>query len=265
MIDLHCHILPAVDDGIQNITDSINMAKDAKKEGINKILLTPHHMDGEYLNHKASVESKTNNLQQILIDNNVNVELRAGQEVHINGDLIEAIESDDILYADGLTKKYMLLEFPHNGIPQYSEKMIFEIIVRGITPIIVHPERNLGFMKNPDLLYEFVKQGCLTQLTATSYLGGFGKKIEKFTEQIIDSGLGFTFSSDAHNFDGRRFRMDEAYSKLERKMGKEFSDEYAQNAENIWNGKDIDVGKIEKISEQGKFASILNKIVGKGK
>lgn len=261
MIDLHCHILPAVDDGSDNITQSLKMAEQAYSEGIDKILLTPHHMDSEYVNHPKKVEEMCFNLQKIFKDNSINIDLRAGQEVHLNGSLIDEIERGDILYPDGDSKKYIMLELPHSGVPEYTNDMIFEIIVRGITPVIVHPERNKGFQKNPDKLYDIVSQGCLTQLTATSYVGGFGKDIEMFTEQIINSGLGHLFSSDAHNLSGRRFRMQEAFEKLEKNNGKETVLYFKKNAEDIWYGNKINAREFYKIKKQSSFINKIRKFL----
>lgn len=260
MIDLHCHILPAVDDGSKTIDNSLKMAIQAQKEGIKKILLTPHHMDGEYVNHKNQTMLHVKNFQNDLWDNNIDIEVRAGQEVHINGDLIKSIENDDILYADKCGK-YLMLELPHDSIPEYTENIIFELKVKGITPVIVHPERNHGFQNNPDKLYDLVSQGCLTQITATSYVGGFGKHVQKFTEQIIDAGLGFTFSSDAHNMSGRKFRMQEAYELLTKKKGRKLSNYYKENAEKIWNGHSIEIANIRKIKKKGFIKSIFNRIL----
>lgn len=258
MIDLHCHVLPAVDDGSQNLDMSLQMAEQAKKEGINKILLTPHHMDGEYVNHKNEIVLAVKNFQKDLIDNNIDIEVRAGQEVHINGNLLSNVDNDDILYTN-TNDKYMMLELPHGGVPEYTEDMIFELKLKGITPVIVHPERNHGFQNNPDKLYDLVTQGCLTQLTATSYVGGFGKHIQKFTEQIIDAGLGFTFSSDAHNMTGRRFRMSEAYELLA--QGENVANAFKDNAEKIWNGQDVEIRDISKIRKESLLKSFFNKII----
>lgn len=260
MIDLHCHMLPAVDDGAKTISMALDLAKEAESEGIDKILLTPHHMDGEYINHKENVKKASNNLQMILRDNSIDIELRPGQEVHINGSLLEAVDNGDVLFADRLNKKYMMLEFPHSGVPEYAKDMIFELEVKGITPIIVHPERNHGIQQNPDILFDLVSQGCLTQITATSYVGGFGKNIQKFTEQIIDAGLGFVFSSDAHNLSGRRFRMKEAFDRLEKKKGRDFSLNFQENAEKIWNGETVKTGRIEKIHEKSTLSKLLKKL-----
>ncbi|CAI2647879.1 Tyrosine-protein phosphatase YwqE [Apilactobacillus kunkeei] len=258
MIDLHCHILPCIDDGSNSIDLSIKMAKQAEREGVKKILATPHHMDGEYINHKKNVIRDVKNLQMIFWDNGIDIELRAGQEVHMNGDLLKSIDNDDVLFDDISGVRYMMLEFPHFDIPEYSKDIIFQLKLRGITPIIVHPERNTEFQKRPEKLYDFVSQGCLTQITATSYVGGFGKEIQKFSDKIVEAGLGFMFSSDAHNLEGRRFRMQEAFERLSKKMGDEFMHEYDSNATRVWNGQKVEIGKIHHIKKDGKIKKILS-------
>ncbi|AKP65338.1 capsular polysaccharide biosynthesis protein [Levilactobacillus koreensis JCM 16448] len=247
LIDLHCHILPGVDDGSKNMDMSLEMSKDAVKQGITHILLTPHHMDGEYTNHKVDVIRKTGELQNELNDAGIPLTVFPGQEVHLTGDLLKALDDDDILFMDE-TNRYLLLEFPHSGIPEYTEDMIFELMARGITPVLAHPERNHGFQKDPDRLYDFVQMGCLTQLTSSSYLGVFGDSVEKLTEKIIKSGLGFVFSSDAHNFKGRRFLMADAFQKLIKKEGLREAELFNDNAKSIINGETIAVPHIQKIS-----------------
>ncbi|WP_269148136.1 CpsB/CapC family capsule biosynthesis tyrosine phosphatase [Pediococcus damnosus] len=118
-----------------------------------------------------------------------------------------------------------------------------------MTPVLVHPERNQGFMQNPDQLYEFVAQGCLTQLTASSYVGVFGTHVQEFTEQIINAGMGFIFASDAHNFKGRNFKMAQAFEKLEKNKGERFAEVYKENAKSIINGDDVVFGEIHHIHD----------------
>lgn len=249
MIDLHCHILPDVDDGSPDMETSLKLAKVAVEQGITHMLLTPHHMDGDYLNHKADVIEKTTAFQEALDRNQIRLTVFPGQEVHITGELIQATDRDDILFADE-GNRYLILELPHNEVPEYTEKMLFALQTRGITPVLVHPERNQGFMQDPDKLYEFVSQGCLTQLTASSYVGVFGEHVQKFTEQIVDAGLGFVFASDAHNLQGRNFKMAQAFEKLEKNKGKGLSTTYQKNARNIINGEDIIFEEIYHIKER---------------
>lgn len=120
MIDLHCHILPGVDDGSPDMETSLGLAKVAVEQGITHMLLTPHHMDGEYLNHKADVITKTKAFQEALDQNNIQLTVFPGQEVHITGELIQAIERDDILFADE-NNRYLMLELPHNEVPPDSQ------------------------------------------------------------------------------------------------------------------------------------------------
>lgn len=251
LIDLHCHILPGVDDGAKDRTMALQMAEAAVNQGISHILLTPHHMDSHYTNHKLDVIKHTGAFQQDLIDHEIPLKVFPGQEVHLTGDLLKAIFDDDILFMDS-GNRYLLLEFPHNEVPEYAENMIFELTSRGITPVLAHPERNQGFQKDPDRLFSFVEMGCLTQLTSSSYLGVFGKNIQTLTEKIIKANLGFVFASDAHNFEGRRFMMREAFNRLSEQVDVKTAERFNQNAKNILNGDDVEIGDIKRISDVKK-------------
>lgn len=97
-----------------------------------------------------------------------------------------------------------MLEFPDDDVPSYTSEMIYELMQRGIIPIIVHPERNTRIMKRPDILYELLSRGCLSQITVGSYVGAFGHKVQKFSKQLIQAGQAYIFASDAHNLLNRR-------------------------------------------------------------
>jgi len=247
LIDLHCHILPGVDDGSKDLQMSLDLAKVAVDQGISHSLLTPHHMDGDYTNHKKDVIRKTNDFQNALNNAGIPLTVFPSQEVHLTGELMDAIAADDILFMDE-TNRYLLLELPHDGIPAYTADMIFDLTTRGITPVIAHPERNLGIQENPDKLYDFVKMGCLSQLTSSSYLGVFGEKVQTLTEKIITANLGFAFASDAHNFKGRRFLMKEAFERLEKEEGTSKANLFNVNAKNIINGDVVGEMDYKKIS-----------------
>ncbi|KJW11734.1 tyrosine protein phosphatase [Levilactobacillus spicheri] len=245
-------MLPGVDDGAKDLPFALDMARAAVNEGISHILLTPHHMDGDYTNHKKDVLERVSTFQEEITQAQIPLTVFPGQEVHLTGDLLKAIDQDDILYMDE-GGRYLLLELPHSGVPEYTEDIIFELRTRGITPVIAHPERNHGFQKNPNKIYDFVEMGCLMQLTSSSYLGIFGKDIETLTSKIIDANLGCAFASDAHNFKGRRFVMQEAFRKLEREKGDFFAEQFNNNAKSIINGDPVERGEIQKISTRKKF------------
>lgn len=238
MIDLHCHLLPGVDDGSKNMDISLKLANDAVRDGIDYALLTPHHMNGVYLNHKRAVIQQTQEFQMELDRHKIPLKVFPGQEVRINGDLLTALDQDDILFADE-GGRYLMLEFPDDDVPSYTSNMIYELMQRGIIPVIVHPERNTKIMKQPNLLYELLSRGCLSQITAGSYVGTFGHKVQKFSKQLIQAGQVYIFASDAHNLPNRKYEMTNAFAKLNREFGNDYVSRFNENAKRIINGDNI--------------------------
>lgn len=209
MIDIHTHILPGIDDGAQTEADSIEMAKVAVEQGIHTIIATPHHKNGSYDNARESILTYTEILNELFKSEDLPLTLLAGQETRINGEMIEGLENGEILPLNNT--KYVFVEFSSTHIPRFSRQVLFDIQVAGYTPIIVHPERNQDLMEHPDRLYDFVRKGALTQITAGSLIGNFGKKVQKFTHQLIDANLTHFIASDAHNVSTRSFWMQEAF------------------------------------------------------
>ena len=235
MIDLHCHLLPGVDDGSANLETSLRLAQEAVTNGVDYALLTPHHMNGVYVNHRADVIKQTQAFQDKLTKHGTKLTVFPGQEVRINGDLLTALDQNDILFADE-GNHYLMLEFPDDDVPAYTDQMIYDLQQRGIIPIIVHPERNTMIMKQPDLLLNLLQKGCLSQLTASSYVGTFGKKVETFCHQLIAAGQGYVFASDVHNLPGRKYEMREAFEQLRKEFGNELAETFEGNAKVIING-----------------------------
>jgi protein-tyrosine phosphatase len=246
MIDLHCHLLPGVDDGSKSMDISLKLANDAVRDGIDYALLTPHHMNGVYLNHKKAVIQQAQEFQMELDRHEIPLKVFPGQEVRINGDLLTALDQDDILFADE-GGRYLMLEFPDDDVPNYTSNMIYELIKRGIIPVIVHPERNTKIMKQPDILYGLLNRGCLSQITAGSYVGVFGHKVQRFSKQLIQAGQAYIFASDAHNLPNRRYEMTNAFSKLDHKFGYDYVSRFSENAKRIINGDDISLNNFSKI------------------
>ncbi|WP_125574524.1 tyrosine-protein phosphatase [Levilactobacillus huananensis] len=246
MIDLHCHLLPGVDDGSKSMDISLKLANDAVRDGIDCALLTPHHMNGVYLNHKKVVIQQAQEFQMELDRHEIPLKVFPGQEVRINGDLLTALDQDDILFADE-GRRYLMLEFPDDDVPSYTSNMVYELMQRGIIPVIVHPERNTKIMKQPNLLYELLSRGCLSQITAGSYVGIFGHKVQKFSKQLIQSGQVYIFASDAHNLPNRKYEMTNAFAKLGNEFGNDYVSRFNENAKKIINGDDLLPNNFSKI------------------
>lgn len=249
LVDLHCHILPGIDDGSPDLEHSLFLANEAVKDGVTHILATPHHLDNEYVNHKDKVIQLVQDFQKELDAREIRLKIFPGQEVHLNGDLPQRYS--DLLGADE-RKNYMMLEFPHTNVPAYAKRIIFELQKLGTIPIIVHPERNKEIQKDLNLLYEFVQQGALAQLTATSYIGGFGDHVADISNELIEHRLVQVVASDAHALKGRDFVLHEALEKIARDHGEYVAYEFENNAENILNGSSVATKGYRKI-EKKKF------------
>ncbi len=238
MIDLHCHILPDIDDGAKTIEDSVDMARKAVAEGITHILATPHYKNGHWDNEKPEILALVDELQDELDARDIPLTIFPGQEVRINGEIFDDMEQGKVQFIDE-GNQYVLIEFPTPTIPEYAESLFFEMQREGVTPVIVHPERNHAILKDPDKLLNLVEKGALAQLTAASYTGAFGKDIQKLSKQLIEADLVHFLASDAHNIGSRSFHMKEAYQKLSKEFGKEKVAAYQQVTKDLVNGDPI--------------------------
>lgn len=238
LVDIHCHILPGIDDGSKNWDTSIKLAKAAVKDGVTHAICTPHTLNGRYTNHKDDIIWLTDLYQQKLDEAKIPLTVFPGQEVRLSGDLIDALDQDDILFCDE-DGTYMLLEFPSDDVPTYAQDTIFKVMQRGITPIIVHPERNKKILEEPTVLQELIEQGCLVQITASSYMGTFGKKIEEISRKFIEAGQCACFASDAHDLPKRQYQYSEALKKLSKEFGSDLAQQYQDNARAFVNGDNV--------------------------
>lgn len=248
MIDLHCHILPGIDDGARTLDESITMAHAATANGITHILCTPHHNNGTYTNPKNEVIQHVAALQKELDYRQIPLTLFEGQEVRITGELLADLKQDRILFAD-IDNQYILIEFPSSDVPAFTEQLFFELFSRGITPIIVHPERNAVFIEDPNRLIPFLEMGVLSQMTAPSYVGAFGKKIQKTAKLMLEHNLVQMVASDAHNVDKRTFYMKEAYDLLEKEFGSTKVNTFKQINKDIINGDPVTVPRYSEVKK----------------
>lgn len=237
VIDIHSHILPGVDDGAQTEADSLAMAKAAVEEGIHTIIATPHHKNGSFDNVRENIVTYTDILNKLFAANNIPLTLLPGQETRINGDMIADIEKGELLSINHTS--YLFVELPSESVPRYTKQMLFDIQVAGYTPIIVHPERNQELLERPAKLYELVRIGALTQITAGSVLGKFGKKVQKFTHQMIDTNLTHFIASDAHNTTTRKFWMKEALDQIKNTYGVDVYYLFIENSQLLVDGMNV--------------------------
>jgi len=250
MVDIHSHILPGLDDGAQTEADSLALAKEAVKEGITKIIATPHHKNGLYHNEKDTIEKHVEYLNTLLNQHQIPLEVLPGQETRINGDLMQDLKEGKIQTLNN--SKYLFIELPFTTVPRYTENLLFDLQVEGYVPIIVHPERNQQLLANPNQLYEMVRNGSLTQITSGSLIGKFGKEVEGFSEQIIDANLGHFIASDAHDVKDRNFFLNQAYDKIADLYGANAKYTFMENANLVIDNLNVHRFEPVKISRRRK-------------
>ncbi|WP_226536284.1 tyrosine-protein phosphatase [Fictibacillus halophilus] len=255
MIDIHSHILPEIDDGAQNLEQALSMAEAAVSEGITHLYATPHHRNGRFENEKHSIINHVDSFNKKLQQRNIPLHILPGQEIRLYKELIEDLERD-ILIPLHHQSKYLLIELPSNKVPAYAAEMFYELTLRNYTPIIVHPERNSEIIEKPEILYDFIITGALAQITASSVIGNFGKKIMSFSHDLLQGNMAHFVASDAHNTTSRGFHLTKAYETIQKQYGIDRRYYLQENAELVMKGESIYIEQPQHIRKK-KFLGIF--------
>lgn len=206
--DIHCHLLPGIDDGAKTWNDALQMAVQAVSEGITTAILTPHQLGSYSHNRGDTIRQLTADFQTRLDEHRIPLQVLPGADVRIDGDMIDRLLSGDCLTL-GDTGRYVLLELPHE-LYQPLEPVLAQLDSIGVTGILSHPERNQGILRQPQLIKGLVQRGCLMQITADSLIGTFGPAPEQFCRQMLEQGLVHFIATDAHSPRSRRPRIQQA-------------------------------------------------------
>jgi len=220
MIDLHCHILPGLDDGAENLEEAVEMAGIAERDGIEKIVATPHFFRNNFVHEDLGIiEERCRELSSALEAKNIKVEILSVAEVLISHNLIDEIRKNRS-YLVLNQSSYMFVEFPSEHVFSGVKELFFELMSEGIMPIIAHPERNSVFARNPSFLYELVQMGVLTQANSGSFSGIYGSKAEEAVFRFLELNLIHFIGSDGHNRRSLVPRLSEAVKRAEIVLGK---------------------------------------------
>ena len=210
MYDLHAHILPGVDDGAKTPAETLAMSRAAAESGTKVVLATPHRKD---VTENLSVAHIRRLLDEMNAQNaarGVELSLVMGMENHLDEELPAEIEAGRALTMNG--SRYILIEMPFFGRPDYVERTLDEVMDMGLTPVLAHPERIEAFQHEPDMLAGFVGRGgrgMLSQITSGSVVGTWGEEVMLFTRELLKRGLAHVMASDTHAPTGLRSpRMD---------------------------------------------------------
>lgn len=215
MVDLHCHILPGLDDGAKTIEDALAMAEDAIQDGITHVVATPH-ASPEYRFDFAKVQAAREELQKRL---DGRLTLATGCDFHLDHENFTLLKQNSAPFCLN-QKDYLLVEFNEFSIPPAMDQTLHELQLMGVRPIVTHPERNAILRANPERLAVWVRLGCYTQITAGSLSGVFGPGAQQDAWTWIEQGLVHFVSSDGHNTERRPVKLRFAYDAIAAERGK---------------------------------------------
>lgn len=218
--DTHNHLLPGVDDGPSELIESIKICEIAGNQNTKSIIVTPHRKDVTENLSVHAIKHLTSEINQILRLSGVEVEIKLGMENHIDLDLIRDIEDGKALTLNN--SRYILVEMPWEGRPPYLEEIISNLLRIGLIPVLAHPERMSIFENERNFLFELVKLGCKSQITAGSLYGKFGSKAQKNSISMMTQELVHIVASDTHMADGKRsYDLDKGLIRAEEIVGKD--------------------------------------------
>ena len=218
MIDIHCHLLPGIDDGAQTLPSSLEMARIAVADGITTTFCTPHIYPGLYENHGPDIRRRVDDLQEILRDAGIALELSFGADTHLVPEVREGLRTGRIPTLGG--SRYLLLEPSHHVRPPRFKESVFEIIGAGYVPVITHPERLTWAGQHKSDFTELSRSGAWLQVTGGALLGRFGKNAKLLAEYFVAEGWTDVLASDGHTTGRRAPVLAEAHYRAEQLVGK---------------------------------------------
>jgi protein-tyrosine phosphatase len=216
LIDIHHHLIYGVDDGPADIETSLAMAEEAARDGITHIVCTPHASDV----YPFQTDLATEHFAELRERLRGQIELRMGCELHLTAENVFDAEANPLRYSiEG--KGYLLIEFPNMSIPPQIAEALFMLQSAGYTLIVAHPERYPVLLQQPEMLAEWVRKGCLLQVTCSSLYGRFGRMAEAFSNELLKRNWIHFLATDAHNLKWRPPHMKKSYEYVLQHAGEE--------------------------------------------
>jgi protein-tyrosine phosphatase len=235
MVDLHCHILPGLDDGPEKIDESLAMAESAIADGITHVVATPHSSN-EFAFDYARVRQLRDELQAKVGDR---LTLATGCDFHMSVENLEALRKDSAPFCINQAN-YLLVEFSEYSIAPSTGRTLHEMQLMDVRPIITHPERNAIVLTQPGRLREWIRIGCFGQVTGGSITGDFGTRPQSVALRWIEEGLVHFVASDAHNTRRRPLKLRAAYNIVREQFGEEKARAlFVDNPKAAYEGRDL--------------------------
>jgi protein-tyrosine phosphatase len=235
MIDVHCHLLPAVDDGSKSLEMSLQMCQVAKEDGITHIVCTPHSND-EYRYDRVQYEQMLADLRSKIDDG---LQLSLGCDFHFSYENIQALIAQPDRYLIG-DSDYLLVELSDFAMTPAIFKTVEQLVAMGIRPVITHPERNLMLQRHADQVLQFAEKGCAIQVTANSLTGHWGEGPRRMVHWLLEHNAAHVIASDAHDPKFRPPLMSQARDEVAKAFGREMAMNLVEhNPRAIVRGEDL--------------------------
>lgn len=218
MIDLHCHILPGIDDGPQSMDEALAMCRIAAADGIRTIVATPHCSRERHANDTATILPVYDLLKQRIREEGIELTLLVAGEMRIDPGLAFFMQENPLLCPGG---RLVLVELPSETIPRFVVQFLFMLRLKGYIPVLTHPERNHAVQHQPGVVAEWIKGGAYTQVTAMSLTGEFGPEAQNTAFALLDRGQVHFVASDAHSSKWRSPVLSKAAAFLQERIGEE--------------------------------------------
>ena len=197
MIDIHSHILPSVDDGSKNASETFDMIKEAEKNGVTDIIATSHYSKNEFELNTKDRKKIVNLINEKLKEKKINVKIHVGAEILIYPNMIKDLKNKEIpTLADS---NYVLFELPFLGKVIYLDNMIDELIKNGYKPILAHPERYETVKEKPEIIEKWLEKGVYLQGNVSSISGDYGEKTKKVFKKILKENKLTFLATDTHH------------------------------------------------------------------
>ncbi len=217
MIDLHCHLLPGIDDGAPDLEVALAMARMAAADGVTTTCCTPHIYPGLYENSGPDILWRVDDLRTALATAGVPLGLSHGADVHLVPEVLSGLRTGRVLPLAG--SRYVLIEPSHTVRPPRFLESVFELTAAGYVSIITHPERLTWVDQHYDDFIALARGGAWLQITGGALLGRFGPKATKYAERFVGDGWCDVIASDGHSTGRRAPVLAEARARAERLMG----------------------------------------------
>jgi protein-tyrosine phosphatase len=219
VIDIHCHLLPEVDDGPKSWDVAVEMCRVAAADGITHSVATPHAND-RYAYDRVYMTGLLDQLRQRV---GPSLQLTMGCDFHLSYENLERVLVQPHNYTIGDTN-YLLVELSNYSVPIQLSDCFVRLGDRGLTPILTHPERNPILQQSPQRVLEWAEQGCLVQVTASALTGSWGERPEIVARWLLDRSAVHVLSTDAHDTKRRIPVLSEARDVAEEIVGAEYAD-----------------------------------------